>query len=116
MHHCIDLGELADGWDGRGSIAPPAAHIHRAADLGLMVVGTSIPMPWAINVNASPDGFVLFTLFGPGGRQVEAWIEDDSGQFHYVATQADEDCGEDRLPISNFARIAEWLAGRAATP
>jgi hypothetical protein len=57
---------------------------------------------------------VLFTLFGAGARQVEAWLEDDSGKFHYVATQGDQQCGEDHLPIANFARIAEWLAGRAA--
>jgi hypothetical protein len=107
---------LRDGWDGHGSKAPSEAILHRASDLGLLIVGASFPMPHAINMNASADGHVLFTLFGAHGRQVDAWVEDDSGDFHFVATENDEDVGEGRVAIANFARTAEWLAGRAKNP
>jgi hypothetical protein len=40
MHHCIELARLPEGWDGRGSVPPSTAILHRAADLGLMIVGT----------------------------------------------------------------------------
>jgi hypothetical protein len=114
MHKCIEIRGLADGWDGRGSKAPPPELIHRAADLGHQVVGASNPMPQTLSLAAHPDGFVQFSITGPKGREADLWIEDDSNSFKYVAFDGKDD-HEGVCRIANYSHLAEWLAGRSDT-
>lgn len=110
-YRLFDLQALQPNWDGEGASPVALEVLKKAYDLGREIIGTMDPLPQALNISASTDGFVLFSLFGFDGREVDLWVEDASGRVRYVATERDTE-EEAALPIAGFARLGEWLAGR----
>ena len=111
----IELAQLKDGWGDRGSKAPQKVLLGRAYDLGIAIAYVTNPMPRSINLGVSGDGHLLFSVFGFKGREIDLWIEDDSGDFIYSGTDGSREC-EGRMPIAAFFRMAEWIAGRSLEP
>ena len=107
---CIEISYLEDGWDGRGSKRPSKAVILRAGELGLMIVGTTFPIPKTVNLGACADGFVQFAIFGASGREADLWIEDDSGTFKFERSEGGKETSGSQL-ISNYMPMAAWLHG-----
>lgn len=111
MHELLLLARLGSGWDGERAKPFDEKILHRAADLGRMVaLGMTLNHP-DLNMSPLADGRIMFSLFGENGREVELYVEDDSGQFSYVADDG-ATSKEGRMPIAAFLKIEAWLAGK----
>ncbi len=105
-----ELHGLGAKWAGKFT-APSRDAIVDALSLGLAVIDKCKPTPHALNITASRDGEVLFTLFGKGGREAELWVgAAGKAHFTYVLTHGDR-TREGTLALIEFGRVAGWLAG-----
>lgn len=111
----IEMAKMGDGWDGRGSKAPGVDVLFKAAELGVMIIGSTFPIPNTLNLGASADGLALFALYGAGGREADLWVEDGGGEFHYVTSHGATE-SEGKMPIANYMRFAAWLSGKTKEP
>lgn len=81
--------------------------------LGLNIIKHMRPLPHALNMTASSDGDLLFTLFGDNTREAELWISSQVPGRMAVIRIEGANLHEDSLPITEFEHVAEWLRGGA---
>jgi len=114
-NRCTELRELRAGWNGRGSVAPPATVVANAQLLGREVVEHTVPSQPSLNLGAADDGSLQFTVFGVGGRELELWLDESPGVFTYAAIDS-ETSSEGQLPIERYRDLVHWLNGSGALP
>jgi hypothetical protein len=100
--------ELTDHRE-RIAVAPSASTVAEAVGLGMKIIGRLTPAPRSINLTASDEGDVLFTLFGPTGREAELWLGSTPGSYSYVLVEGGK-ISDGTLPATEFEPIAAWLA------
>jgi len=108
------LRRLKTNWDREGGKAPSAEVVLVAHSLGAACIRECRPMPHAINLKATHDGYVYVTLNGQDDREAELWVEDGSGNIVGVFTDADGEGIERTFTVDNFPRIANWLCGEGS--
>lgn len=93
-----------------GEVPVPDDALKCAARLGYLLIGLSMPKLPALNMAATDDGRVLFTLIG-SGRSADVWVLDGSGNFEFVAREgANIESGT--LRAVDAMKLTAWL-GRA---
>lgn len=96
------LLEISRQEPSKDGLPVPTPVLKAAANIGYTIIGLSYPHPPTLNVAASVDGEVLFSVLGVN-RSADVWIDSDDGAFGFVARDGDKP----RLLQALLAKAAE---------
>lgn len=108
------LGSMARFGKDRDLPAVEPAVLARAIGVGFTLIRELRPVPHALNMTASADGDILFTLFGKGQREAEIWVERASPGRATVVLIDGEVIREETIetaPHVRLSRVTSWLRG-----
>lgn len=99
---------LPPNWDGYGASPVNSSLIQYVSLFIHWLVNELGQITETLQINPSPDGGLLITIFGFESRELELWFTDSAGPIQYVQIQKSL-ITDGEIPKEQVSRLLDWI-------